>query len=518
MPIGVFADKNAGDHVPRLYDLPTEGVTYFMEYPNGEETVTESYEEAIEPEEKLIAELTTNANGEIILNDWNSDGQLRIVQEVPEGYSTQERELEVNLANSDSVVFTDFRGLVNPNTGRTIAIYVLTGILAILLIIDVIQKGKTKQITTFLILGLLLFVSSNVKANEGDFVIRVKDGTGNGLGNVKIKIYAKPINVEASPAVKYDANGGEFLDGTTAMYFRIPYNGCTFQEYFESLPDEEIDYLRANYDGVTREGFVRTIDKSDPDYVNNGTTINVTWEENPDAHVVTIDGNGAIYNIGRKQLSRIKVYEKNMNDIFRHNDKYFFEKDNKIFSGYDNNASCTNYQYGLAPNTDIEFAETFYQCWFEEPDGVYIYENSDENSENKYYFPGNKDLCFSTQHLQSDNTIYFGANMDKMLSKKIFFKNINEQQGISFKFTKLLSFAECYPGGMCEEWFEDVTSPFTRIRIVYQGNMLLDLSGDALTSDEENMDNYPTSSSDREALYNYFDGYIDRCFSEEALH
>lgn len=64
LPISVFADKNSGDHIPRLYDLPTEGVTYFLEYPNDIEVVLENYEDNMDERLELIYEGTSNENGE----------------------------------------------------------------------------------------------------------------------------------------------------------------------------------------------------------------------------------------------------------------------------------------------------------------------------------------------------------------------------------------------------------------------------------------------------------------------
>ena len=78
--------------VPKLIyaeELPREGVHYFMDFPNNEEIVTKDYNET---GERLIYTGKTNDNGEIVLTDWNEYGQLRIVQKVPSGYSTDQKD------------------------------------------------------------------------------------------------------------------------------------------------------------------------------------------------------------------------------------------------------------------------------------------------------------------------------------------------------------------------------------------------------------------------------------------
>lgn len=55
-------------------DLPKSGTTYFLTYPNGREDATESYDEAINPSEKLIYTGTTNNKGEVLLCEWANEG------------------------------------------------------------------------------------------------------------------------------------------------------------------------------------------------------------------------------------------------------------------------------------------------------------------------------------------------------------------------------------------------------------------------------------------------------------
>lgn len=46
-------------------EIPTDGVTYFLIYPNGHEVATESYDEAMNPPEMVIYEGDTNESGEV---------------------------------------------------------------------------------------------------------------------------------------------------------------------------------------------------------------------------------------------------------------------------------------------------------------------------------------------------------------------------------------------------------------------------------------------------------------------
>ena len=76
-------------------ELPREGVTYFLTYPDGREEITESYDEATNSEELLLYEGPTNGRGEVVLENWSNVGQLRIIQIVPDGYSSNETEIIV---------------------------------------------------------------------------------------------------------------------------------------------------------------------------------------------------------------------------------------------------------------------------------------------------------------------------------------------------------------------------------------------------------------------------------------
>ena len=96
--------------------------------------------------------------------------------------------------------------------------------------------------------------------------------------------YAK--NRIAKPAIKFDANGGKFFDGKELMYFRIPYEGCNSNEFFDSLSDEQYNYLAGNDSGAYRNGYNRSF-SSFPDTLSNGTTIPVEWNQDSNAKLVT---------------------------------------------------------------------------------------------------------------------------------------------------------------------------------------------------------------------------------------
>ena len=59
-------------------ELPDDSFAYFMTYPNGLEIGTGSYEEAISNEERLIYTGYTDSNGQITLEGWESEGEIRI--------------------------------------------------------------------------------------------------------------------------------------------------------------------------------------------------------------------------------------------------------------------------------------------------------------------------------------------------------------------------------------------------------------------------------------------------------
>ena len=364
-----------------------DGVHYFLTYPNGDEVVVDTYDETNNPQERLIYVGTTNSSGEVTLNGW-SEAQLRIVQRVPSGYTTDQQEFRVNLTNGGTVSFVDYRH-TNPKTGQTI-LFLLVLIAILLATFLLVKKGNEKTILG-IIAVLALIMIYQVKAVD-NFTITVSDKEGNRLANVEIEIYAKPIHVEASPAIKFSANGGNFLDGETEMYARIPSNGCTPDEFWNSLTEEEEDYLWYNMMGAYRENYYPTVDDM-PETLKDGDVVNVLWEENDEATLVTLDGNGGTYDFHGTKLNKIIGYRDSNLSYFA----YEFQKNNSYVIGSDDNKSCSHYGTNGIWNAENELSEeanTYYVCWNSKPDGIYV---------DGVLFLGNEDSCYQESYLESLN-------------------------------------------------------------------------------------------------------------------
>ena len=112
-PMHIFAAESAAaaeavaagmDIVGSDVSITNENRTvYFMRYPNGLEIGTEDQNVANNAEEILLYEGTTNSSGEIILEGWKREGQLRIVEDVPNGYTTNIREINVDLSQNSTI-------------------------------------------------------------------------------------------------------------------------------------------------------------------------------------------------------------------------------------------------------------------------------------------------------------------------------------------------------------------------------------------------------------------------------
>lgn len=406
-------------------NLSSKTKYYFMTYPNGVEKVTENETEANNPEEELIYEGKTNEYGEIILEGWNSEGQLRIVEAVPNGYTTNQREIVTNLAESSTVGFVNNKGIIDPNTGRTLIFLFIISFLVTLVVLSLsqrrkneqkefneqeqkekteskesiplekeekVKKAKSKKKTTakkaikvfiFILIPVTIFmllVRMNANAVTKNFVITVHDSHGNKMSNVEVKIYAKPIKIDQSPAVIFDANGGEFYDGTTKMYFRLPYDGCSFDEFYNSLTTQEIGYLHDNRDLSTRDGYV-LVPSNMPIKLVNGQTILNNWEQSNKSNVITYYGNGGTLRFYGKELSSIKLYDFARPEIGR------FKNGNNYLVGTSNSPKCSNYnKYGINV-IDERYSDEVYLCWNSQPDGIYV---------NDVLFVGSKETCFDS--------------------------------------------------------------------------------------------------------------------------
>ena len=358
--------------MPNTYaaEIPKEGVTYFLQYPDGTEDVKETYDEAIaaSEEEKLIFSGETDENGQVVLEDIATEGTIRVVQEVPNGYSTDEREVIINLQENRKIEFKNTHGLINPKTGFSI--------LAILLVLGLVIGGTVlakKKKETLLIIPLLLLVGLvNVKADNDDLVIDVKDNLGRAQSGVTVKVYAKPT-IDAAPAIKYNANGGHFFDGKTLMYVRIPSNGCSGDDFWDSLDYNFNNYLSENTYFAYRDGYSLTYYDDLPDIITNGVEILFHWEENSDAQLTTIHGNGGYYDFYGEKLNNISIYS-----YFDPLEFDSFSKTNTYFIGIDKSQNCDSYtSYGLLKPGQLvdDSYNDLYACWHDKPDGIYFNEN-----------------------------------------------------------------------------------------------------------------------------------------------
>ena len=412
-------------------ELPREGVHYFMDFPNNEEVVTKNYDET---GERLIYSGKTNENGEVVLEDWNEEGELRIVQVVPNGYKTEHKELIVDLKNKKAS-FVDYReaNLINPSTGQSILLILITIIVIGSLIYTIITKDKKALIP---IIILILVQSIKVLASNNNFVITVQDRVGNPLKDVEIEIYAKPKNIEASPAIEIKADGGLFLNGKDTYYIKIPYNNMT-PEDFNSIENEtDALEMEMNLFLIYKEGYkvdvnnIQNMFSDTPTVYSNDTVINLTLTEDPNIKYATVHANGGKFKGSKKGMDEIKLSLEGLMIIEKMQSigiDFIIPKTNNAMIGYDNNASCTNYnQYGV-PNNNIEsifigesgnmeIPDDLYLCWRENPDGIYI--------NGKYLFPGNTDNCYNnsiTKYVENDyrskdeiNKLEIDLNIDRI--------------------------------------------------------------------------------------------------------
>ncbi len=387
-------------------DLPKTGVTYFMEYPNGRFDATVSYQEAIDPDEVLIHSDVTDKNGEIQLCDWNREGEIRVLQHVPNGYTTNQRETTIDLSSTTQFGFIDYRG-ANPGTGRSLLFIV---IVASVIAITIAARRNKKVLMVLPIVGLIAAFNIHANAKDDCLCIQVKDGNGNALSNVAVDIYSKP-KVTANVGIKFNANGGHFFDGTTELYFPIPFDGCTFDDFLNELSPELRSYYEDNVaSGAYREGFEP--DGFDaPADLHNGDEIFLDWYETDDP-LFEIRGNGGYYPFYGKQLDHVFYYDFDDTHFFATQ----FVKRNEYYIGFDEYSTCPLYENGVIRDLDAYYEmigknndmgnfplrriegidgigssiQTYYDCWSGRPDGIYV---------NDTVFIGNTNSCFATSAL-----------------------------------------------------------------------------------------------------------------------
>ena len=371
--------------VPKLVladEIPRTGVHYFLTYPNGEEVVTKDYDEAMKKEEKLIYSGLTGSNGEVVLEGLLNQGTLRIVQKVPNGYSTDTTEITLDLSQgTNNVEFVDYKGS-NPNTGQSILFIV--GVIAVLAIAFVVVKKDHKKllILPLFVVGALLL---QVKADNDNLVITIKDKAGNKLAGVEVEVYATPV-VDYGAAVTYDANGGKFFDGTDKMYFRLPSAECSWDDFFDSLTEDEYDHLSYNMFLSSRTGYAYNGTEGDEDdTVNDNTVVKLVWEADSEVRYVTVHGNGGVLDFFGTPLEEYVIVDHNVTGAL-----YFlpFVNGKLYLTGISNGAACTSLIE--FDNPELVLPSDVYACWGPRPDGIFVDEAA---------FVGNLQDCFEDHYV-----------------------------------------------------------------------------------------------------------------------
>jgi len=474
-------------------DLPREGVMYFMEYPNNTEEVTEDYEEASNPEETLIFSGKTDSNGKINLCEWSSTGQLRIIQEVPDGYTTSTKEIKVDLSRDNNVSFVNYRGIDNPKTGRSILVFLgIIGVVTITILVS--RKNKKSLLIIPIIVGALAV--TYVKA-ETCFCIQVKDGNGKALSNVNIKIYAKPNNVEAHPAVIFDANGGKFFDGLESFYVKIPSNHCTMDELFEFLnEDNETSDLVTNIELAYRDNYIVNGLYVDGDEevglssISNGDVIKIKWQQDNNAHLIEVDGNGGTFEFYGEPQNKVYIYDDEGYFNYQINRiGGYLKKGSSRLIGYDTTSTCGNYnEKGIFTGNDSEMPservpETVYACWSDNKvDGIYV---------NDELFGGSPDSCFKESYLikegSDDITLYSNNAIQSYIgdftTDDIYFEKLIYRNEFTYGSTVYHS-PGVGSGNMIqgrapnESPYVFRSDPINKVEVVRNGNVLVTLNED----------------------------------------
>ena len=369
-------------------DLPQTGVTYFMVYPNGEEVVTENYEEAVSLPEKLMFTMESDENGLVPLCDCMG-GTVRVVQHVPNGYTTNQREMTLTLDGAPGTsTFVDYRG-GNPVTGRSfVMLLVFAGVVGATILVS----RKNKKALLVIPVMLLLGATYTVHAGKECHSVKITDGNGNPLKGVVVDVYGIP-EVEAAPALKFDANGGYFFDGSETFYVRLPHDPCTLEELWDSFTDEEEAYYLDNIENAFRPGYEYG-EMIYPPTLTNGGVAKVSWDEESSMEYMRINGNGGTYDFHGKDLEDVYLpvgeYPFDYIEAFKNGDTYLV--------GYDNNPACEHYTATGASNAlkrieeaSMSVAGTIYLCWNPTPDGIYV---------NGVLFKGNPDTCYYESELE----------------------------------------------------------------------------------------------------------------------
>jgi len=486
-------------------DLPEEGVMYFMEYPNNTEEVTANYEEASNPEEVLIFSGMTDKDGKINLCDWTNSGQLRIVQEVPDGYTTSTKEIKVDLSRDNNASFINYRGLSNPQTGRSILVFLgIIGVVTVTILVS--RKNKKSLLVIPVVLGI--FAVTQVKADTC-FCIQVKDGNGKALSNVHIDVYAKPNNIEAYPAIIYDANGGKFFDGKEKMYIRIPSSTCTSESFYNSLSKDEASYIQENLALIHRDGYSfvdYTSTASDPYTVVNGMVISAEWEKEEETNpYIEIDANGGIIDFHGRKLNTVTIPETSKNKVINNISPFLSNKSLK-FIGLDKTESCSRFNEHGIEQTSLDTTNSvrkYYACWADKADGIYV---------NDELFIGNPDSCFNHQNMEVDfnstgmkDSIYFYNSNSVIYVGDYTLDDVYFTKMKTYERTSFENNFQSRPARYNAEYEE---KEINKIELVKDGNTLVTITSEDITLEDGVY--YIDNDEKRPILLDYFAIFDDK--------
>ena len=494
-------------------DYPTSGVHYFLTYPDGSEVVSGEYNDAHDPDERLIITGQTDNNGEYVVDDLSDTGVLHIFETAPDGTVN---ELYLDLAsdnkNIDFVNTTNNtnNSTVNPKTGQSLLFIVV--LLSIILVAVKVVKPNSKKANLLIIPILAIgFMALQVGAASNRVTITVRDKSGNKVSGAKIDIYAKPIHVEAYPAILVTANGGFLFDGSSEVYVRIPdtcTTNCSFNIFLKQLSQDDYNYVWKNITRAYRKDYYPS-GLEFPANFTDGSIVKINWQPSTGVKLITVEGNGGAYDLHGRHITSITGYHYTAYDL-----AYGFQKNGMYSVGADDDASCTNYnEYGM-PSSDNawdEAATKVYACWNEKPDGIYV---------NGKLFLGNDLTCYNqAKAILRPTSIDFRFN-----DYEFEFTKFNED---TVKFSKLMkeeADPESAPSGTVnplEQQLRQVSArkpedsysyiDVTTLEIIKNGEVLVSLTSEDITLADNEFT--VTNAEKSEVLYNYLNTFYDLCFA-----
>ena len=256
----VGVHKAYASHMPSgpqdVGDTGQASIMYTLTYPDGsiETTYDKSVAEKKTKNWKLLYEGTTDEKGQIILKDWMTEGNIRIVEiEAPEGYEIITKEKEVSLEDGEVTFVNKKKEEPKPETPRPVTIP-KTGIDSLSHYNshhphpDTPQEPEEEEETK--------------EVEKANFIIKKVDQEKKPLKGAKFEVYGKPV-MEEDYVIKITKN------------YEYPDNG---PEVDVNLPKADIDISGPKVDidvpDVDIEGPKVDIDL--PDVPNNS-------EENQEA-------------------------------------------------------------------------------------------------------------------------------------------------------------------------------------------------------------------------------------------